>query len=144
MRIALGIISHEANCFSPRATDWPDFEMRRLARGADMLAEWQSMRIEEAGAMSVLSQAPDCEVVPTLAARGQPGGPVLRQVFGALLRELLDAIEAALAVDGVLLVLHGAMMAEGEPDVTGEVLSRVRGLVGAAVPIVGTLDLHAM
>ena len=41
------------------------------------------------------------------------------------------------------LVLHGAMMSVGEPDATGELLRKVRGLVGSGVPIVGTLDLHA-
>ena len=143
MRIALGVLSHEANCFSPRATDWPDFETRRLVRGAEVLAGWQSLRNEEAGAMSVLSQVPTCEVVPTLCARGQPGGAVLREVFSALLQEHLDRLKASLPLDGVLLVLHGAMMADGEPDATGEFLSRVRGIVGSDVPVVGTLDLHA-
>jgi microcystin degradation protein MlrC len=46
-------------------------------------------------------------------------------------------------VDGVLLVLHGAMMAEGEPDATGAILEAVRAVVGPQVPVVGTLDLHA-
>ncbi|MGC9346638.1 MAG: M81 family metallopeptidase, partial [Anaerolineae bacterium] len=38
---------------------------------------------------------------------------------------------------------HGAMMSQQTPDATGEVLARVRALVGPGVPVVGTLDLHA-
>lgn len=143
MRIALGVLSHEANCFSPQPTGWAEFASRQVARGAEMLAGWESTRTEQAGAMSVFSQEPGCEVLPTLAARGPSGGPALREVFQALLEELLQRIEGALPLDGVLLVLHGAMMAEGEPDCTGEALARVRGIVGPKVPIVGTLDLHA-
>lgn len=142
MRIALGILSHEANCFSPQPTGWAEFESRQLVRGDAMLADWETTRTEQAGAMSILSQTPECEVVPTLAARGPSGGPIRGEVFRALLEELLILIQGAMPLDGVLLVLHGAMMADGEPDATGEVLARVREVVGR-VPIVGTLDLHA-
>src|SRR5439155_15868687 len=57
--------------------------------------------------------------------------------------ELVGALRAALPVDGVLLALHGALVADGAPDVEGAVLAALREVVGAGVPIVATLDLHA-
>ena len=96
-----------------------------------------------AGAMSVLAHVPGCEVVPTFLARAISGAPIVEGVFRVLLAELLASLEAAMPVDGVLLVLHGAMMSQETPDATGEVLAQVRALVGPDVPVVGTLDLHA-
>jgi microcystin degradation protein MlrC len=143
MRVALGGITHEANTFCPHHTDLDDFRARQLARGDEILAGWQSTRTEQAGAMSVLAHAPECEVVPTLLARALSGAPVRQEAFRLLRDELLTRLGSAGPLDGVLLVLHGAMMAEDAPDATGEILAHVRALVGPEVPIVGTLDLHA-
>lgn len=48
----------------------------------------------------------------------------------------------ALPADGVVLNLHGAMVAEGFPDAEAEIVQRVRSLVGKATPIAVTLDFH--
>ena len=69
MRIALGGITHEANSFCPHVTDLADFEARQLLRDGEILRNWQSVRTEQAGALSVLTQLPDCEAIPTLLAR---------------------------------------------------------------------------
>jgi microcystin degradation protein MlrC len=143
MRIALGGITHEANTFCPHVTDMADFGARQLLRGDEILVNWQATRTEQAGALSVLTRVPECEVIPTLLARALSGAPMREETFLALTDELIESIEAACPVDGVLLVLHGAMMAENEPDATGAILERLRAAVGTDVPIVGTLDLHA-
>jgi len=143
MRIALGGITHEANSFCAHVTDMADFEARQVLRGDEILSNWQSTITEQAGAMSVLTQVPGCDVIPTFLARSLSGAPMYEPVFTELLEELLAALKAAGPVDGVLLVLHGAMMSQETPDATGEVLERVRALVGPDVLIVGTLDLHA-
>jgi microcystin degradation protein MlrC len=59
---------------------------------------------------------------------------------------LLDALGAAMSDDvaAVYLSLHGAMGATGELDPEGCVLERVRALVGPAIPIVISLDLHGL
>ena len=46
-------------------------------------------------------------------------------------------------LDGVYLDLHGAMVTEHLDDGEGELLKRVRALVGPDVPVVASLDLHA-
>jgi len=143
MRIALGGITHEANSFCPHVTTLADFQGRQLARGDAILDAWESTRTEQAGATSVLTRVPRCQVVPTLLARALSGAPPRAETFRALLDELLARLQDAGPLDGVFLVLHGAMMAEGTPDATGEILAQVRALIGPDVPVVGTLDLHA-
>jgi microcystin degradation protein MlrC len=108
-----------------------------------MLEGWESLRSEVSGAMSVFAQEAGCEAVPLLAARALAAAPIRQEVYDALLEELLTRLRAALPVDGVLMVLHGAMMAQETGDATGMALARVREVVGPDVPIVGTLDLHA-
>ena len=46
-------------------------------------------------------------------------------------------------LDGVILGLHGAMVAQGYDDVEGDIVSRVRGIVGASVTVAATFDPHS-
>jgi microcystin degradation protein MlrC len=143
MRIALGGLTHEANTFCPRAAKLADFDDLQTLRGDRILSNWQETRTEQAGALSVLTVHPGCEVIPTFLARALSAGPIREDTYRVLHNELVQTIEESLPVDGVLLVLHGAMMAENESDATGDILEQVRTLVGPDIPIVGTLDLHA-
>src|SRR5262249_31447644 len=70
-------------------------------------------------------------------------GTATRETFSWLRDEMLDALQQALPVDGVLLALHGAMVSEDVPDVEGAVLRVLRRRLGPHVPLVATLDLHA-
>ena len=143
MHIAVGIFAHEANTFSPHPTGWDDFGGRQLERGDEMLADLSVAKNELSGGLRVLTAEKECLVTPLLAARAMSGGPVLQPVFEEILEELVSRLKEATPVDGVLMVLHGAMMAEETPDATGEILARVREAVGPDVVVAGTLDLHA-
>ena len=57
-------------------------------------------------------------------------------------RRILDGLRAALPVDGVLLALHGAGVADGVEDIEGDLCVAVRELVGPATPIAAVYDLH--
>jgi microcystin degradation protein MlrC len=61
----------------------------------------------------------------------------------------MDAVRAALSVDAVpvdavYVSLHGAMASELEPDPEGYFLQEIRKIVGDAVPIVASFDLHGI
>ena len=91
-----------------------------------------------------MASAQDITLVPLVSATtSASAGPMLDAVFTALRDELVDGLRAAGPFDGVLLVLHGAMSAESYEDATGEVLRAARAAVGADMPLVATLDLHA-
>jgi len=82
------------------------------------------------------------EVVEGLAAFATPAGDTTRIAYEALRDEILNDLQGALPVDAVLLNLHGAMVAEGYPDAEGDLLTRVRQLIGADIPLLAELDLH--
>ncbi|NJN83974.1 MAG: M81 family metallopeptidase, partial [Caldilineaceae bacterium] len=68
--------------------------------------------------------------------------PDVRTVYESLRDEILDDLRAALPVDIVLLGLHGAMVADGYDDCEGDIVARVREIVGPDVPVGVELDLH--
>ena len=139
MRIAIGSFLTECNQFggSPIELDW--FARYDLAYGDEVLATEAGV---VGGALEVLRSA-DAQIVPLIYASTCPGGYVTADCYAHLRGELLDRLQSALPVDGVLLPLHGAAVAAGTPDPEGDLIKAVRGLVGSDVPIVVTLDLHA-
>ena len=143
MRVAVGSFAQESHSFSPVSGSWAHFGPQQIRRGREMFEHLAEARTALRGAHDVARQH-DIELVPTLSAKASSSaGPVLEQVFRAILSELLERLRQAGPVDGVLLVLHGAMVAEGCEDATGEVLRAVRAAIGPDLPLVGTLDLHA-
>jgi microcystin degradation protein MlrC len=140
-RLFTACLGTETNSFSPIPTGRSVFEGTMLVRGgahgdapglfALPLILWR----ERARALG-------WEVVEGLAAFAQPAGDTTRATFEALRDEILADLRAAMPVDAVMLNLHGAMIADGHPDAEGELLARVRALVGPSVPIAVELDLH--
>lgn len=86
------------------------------------------------------------EVLPVVHLSAIPGPMVADAVvdlFWAEFRAVADK-EVARGVDGVFLLLHGAMVSESLSDVEGEILRRVRGIKHLSdAPVCGVLDLHA-
>jgi microcystin degradation protein MlrC len=72
----------------------------------------------------------------------EPSGPTNQADYEAMRDEILSELRAAMPVDGVLLGLHGAMIATGCDDPEGDLLERVRAIVGRRVPIGVELDPH--
>jgi microcystin degradation protein MlrC len=71
-----------------------------------------------------------------------PAGTTNRADYEMMRDEILGQLKAALPVDGVLLGLHGAMVAHGYDDVEGDIITRVRDIVGPKVVIGVELDPH--
>ena len=72
----------------------------------------------------------------------EPAGLVSRAAYEELRDEVLGQLRAAMPLDGVVLGLHGAMVADGYDDCEGDLIARVREIVGASVPIGVELDPH--
>jgi microcystin degradation protein MlrC len=77
-----------------------------------------------------------------LCASAMPAGLTTRLAHETLRDTLLADLRAAMPVDIVLLGLHGAMVAEGCDDCEGDLLARVRAIVGPSVVIGAELDPH--
>jgi microcystin degradation protein MlrC len=143
MRIAIGQLWQETNTFNPLPTTRDDFEAFGVLRG-DELIERLADTNEPGGFITELRAWPEHPQIVGLARLpAWPGGVVTADTFAWLRAELVEALRRALPVDAILLALHGALVAEGAPDVEGEVLEALRGVIGPKVPLVATLDLHA-
>jgi microcystin degradation protein MlrC len=102
------------------------------------------MNIPMAGFMAA-AQARGWQLIPSIWAGASPSSYITRDAFERIAQALLDDVRAALAqgLDAIYLDLHGAAVAEHVDDCDGELLTRLRALVGPQLPIVASLDLHA-
>lgn len=139
--VALGGIWHETNTFASGLTDLDAFRAYQFTRGEDLLTRHQNVR-NEIGGMIAGARACDLRLVPTLFAGAVPSGVVARDAFEQLAGWLVEDLAAQSNLDGVLLVLHGAMVVEDIPDAEAELLKRVRAVIGDK-PLVATFDIHA-
>jgi len=137
--VALGSIFTECNQFGGVPIGIEDFERYELRRGDEILQIDSGV----VGGMLDVLREHRTEAVPLLYASTCPGGPLTASCYRQLKTELLDQLRAALPIDGVLLPLHGAAVVEEIGDLEGDLIRAVREIVGPAVPIVATLDLHA-
>ena len=145
MRLFLGGLVHETSSFSPLPTSEQSFRDGVLIRRGDAGALQRiAAQPNLVGVIAAAARQGDT-LLPGLYAQAQPSGPLSRAGYELLRDELLDDLRAALSlgrVDAVVLELHGAMLAEGYPDCEGDLLTRVRALIGPRVPLGALLDLH--
>jgi microcystin degradation protein MlrC len=147
-RIAVGGIQHETNTFSPVKATYDDFvapdAWPGLTRGGALFDAIAGVNLPAAGAIAELRGLRH-ECVPLLWCSAQPSGCVTRDAYDRISSMLLEdlARERERGLDGVYLDLHGAMVAEHVPDADGDLLERVRALVGPRLPVVASLDYHA-
>ena len=141
-RIAIAELKQESNSFVPMRTTLDQFRDFHLWYGADLIAGLRDTNTEVGGFLDCAAEQ-GWDLLPLLAAFAISGGPLTLECFTTLRNDLLARLAAAMPLDGVLLALHGAMLADAHDDPDGSLLEQVRALVGPAVPIVVSLDLHA-
>lgn len=145
-RIAVGGIQHETNTFSPVRATYEDFlapdAWPGLTRGPAMLDAVAGINLPAAGFVAE-AKGLHHDIVPLAWCSAQPSGHVTRDAFERVAAMLLEDLRAARGLDAVYLDLHGAMVTEHLDDADGELLRRVRELVGPGIPVVASLDFHA-
>ncbi|MBA3885733.1 MAG: M81 family metallopeptidase [Acidobacteria bacterium] len=139
-RIAVGGLSAESNSLYPRAQPMVEEEPRDPALWMEENSKASTVAsgvIEAAGTLGF-------EVHPVLRAGASYLGHVEKASFEENLDKLVDQIKTATPrFDGVILILHGAMVVDGYPHGDAEVVRRVREAMGEGFPIVVTHDFHA-
>ncbi len=142
MRIFTASLATETNTFSPVPTDRASFESAfYAASGAH--PETPTLCSSPIVALRRRAKADGLTVIEGTAAWAEPGGIIQRQAYEGLRDEILDQLRAALPVRAVILGLHGAMVAQGYDDCEGDLLERVRAIVGDDVIIACELDPHS-
>ncbi|WP_238812938.1 M81 family metallopeptidase [Paraburkholderia sp. SG-MS1] len=142
--ILIAGFQHETNTFAPSQATYENFQRGEgfplMSRSSDVLA-LREVNIP-AGGFIRAAEAQGHVLVPVIWAGASPSAHVTRDAFERIAGEIVDAARSHV-FDAVYLDLHGAMVAEHVDDGEGELLARVREAVGAGVPIVASLDLHA-
>lgn len=145
-RIAVGGFQHETNTFAPIKASLADFEQADawpgLTSGAALFEAVKGINLPAAGFIDAAHTLRH-ELVPLLWCSAQPSAHVARDAFETISQRLLASISEARSLDAIYLDLHGAMVAEHIEDADGEILARVRQLVGPGVLLVASLDFHA-
>lgn len=142
MRIFTASLATETNTFSPVPTDRASFEMAFYA-GPGQHPETPTLCSSPMVVLRKRAAAEGLTVIEGTATWAEPGGLIQRQTFEALRDEILDQLRSALPVDAVILGLHGAMVAQGYDDCEGDLLTRVREIVGPDVVIAAEFDPHS-
>ena len=140
-RVGIASLMHESNTFYPVPTTREMFRDTCLVSGREVISHWGEAHHEIGGMLEVLP-ALGLETVPLLTGTAMPSGPVEEEAYEEILAEILDRISGE-SLDGLLLALHGAMVAQHVRDADGRTAAKIRQLVGPDLPIVMTLDLHA-
>jgi microcystin degradation protein MlrC len=145
-RIAIGGFQHETNTFAPSKARYQDFVTAAgwpgLTRGARLFDDVAGINLPIAGFIEA-ARAAGHELVPLLWCNAVPSAHVERDAYEQIAHDLLADLSAAGRIDALYLDLHGAMVTEHLEDGEGELLRRVRGIVGPQLPVVASLDLHA-
>src|SRR5690349_24441619 len=145
-RIAVGGFLHETNTFAPTKATYEDFVhgggWPSMAQGATVLSTMRNINVGLAGFIEA-AEARGWELLPTISCAASPSAHVTEDAFERIVTTMVEGIAAAGPLDAVYLDLHGAMVSEHFDDGEGEVLARVRHVIGKTMPLVVSLDLHA-
>lgn len=135
---------HESNTFKKGETGLDDFRDSALDLGAAAVERFGDVNAELAGFLDA-GRAAGWKITHTISAHATPGARVSREAFDHIAGVICDAArEHRDTLDGILLGLHGAMVPAFCEDGEGELLARLRAIVGPDMPIAVTLDLHAI
>jgi microcystin degradation protein MlrC len=141
-RVLTGRFMHETNTFSVQKTDMAMWRRRDFHRDNEIPAAFRGTR----SALGATFEAADkygWTLIHPISANANPSGTVTDDAFEQIGGMMLKAAREQGPVDGVLLHLHGAMVVDSYEDGEGELLARLRGILGPDVPVIVTLDLHA-
>jgi len=143
MRVLVAGFKHETNTFASNRADWSAFErgegLPKPVHGEALLDMISTVDVSASG---FVHQARDFgwTIVPGFWCGAVPSSYITAAAF----EKICDAIIAdvrQLDFDAIYLDLHGAAMAESFDDAEGELLKRIRDIVGQTLPIVASLDL---
>ena len=138
-RVIIGMMSHETNTFSTVKTTLDDF---KPMYGKEIIDTLKGTRSGIGGYIYVFERE-NIEYIPTIAATATPAGELRNKDYWYIVNYITDEMKKAGKIDGVLLALHGAMVAQDVPEAEGTLLNEVKKIVGNT-PVIITLDLHGL
>ena len=142
MRIFAATIATESNTFSPMPTSLAAFKESAFFRPGEHPEDAPRMGTAPLWVARRRARSDGFTLVEGSCFAASPAGTTVRKDYEYMRDEILEQVRQATPLDGVLLGLHGAMVADGYDDVEGDVIERVRAIVGSSCVIGVELDLH--
>ncbi len=139
-RILLAACLHESNSFNRYLAPLSHFARQGIFRGEAVPDRFAATRTEMGGFLAA-ARANGWSIETPLSVPPASAGIVAREALESF-RAILHDGARRMRPDGVLLALHGAMVAEDEDDADGLLAAAVRDAVGPDVPVLLTLDPH--
>ena len=131
-RIAIAGIGIESSTFSPAQTEEADFHARI---GDSIFGRYPFFDANSA----IRRRA---EWVPTLLGKALPGGIVTREAYESMVAKTLQMLKENGPYDGLFFDIHGAMSVAGLEDAEGDLIKRIREVIGTGVLVSTSMDLH--
>ena len=131
-RIAIACLAIESSTFSPAKTTEEAFH---TLYGEEVFNYFPFLDADS-------SLRKEAEYFPTVKGHALPGGIVTREAYESLMSKTLEQLQKNLPYDGLFFDIHGAMSVEGLDDPEGDMITRVREVVGYKCVISTCMDLH--
>jgi microcystin degradation protein MlrC len=131
-RIAIAGLAIESSTFSPATTGEEAFHAKT---GDDILSLYPFLAPDSADRKRA-------NWIPTLIGRALPGGIVTREAYESLVGQILEKLEEDMPYDGLFFDIHGAMSVVGLDDPEGDLIVRIRKVIGVEPLISTSMDLH--
>ncbi|MBL0929787.1 MAG: precorrin-6A/cobalt-precorrin-6A reductase [Alphaproteobacteria bacterium] len=142
MRLFAATIATETNTFSPLPTSLEAYKECVFLRPGEHPDDTPLMCTAPLWVARKRAKAEGFTLIEGSCFAASPAGTTNRKDYEFMRDEILDQLKAAMPVDGVLLGLHGAMVAHGYEDVEGDIIERARAIVGPKCVIGVELDPH--
>ncbi|TCM58123.1 microcystin degradation protein MlrC [Rhizobium sp. PP-F2F-G48] len=142
MRLFTAALATETNTFAPICIDRRAFEESLYAPPGEH-PETPTLCTAPITVGRKVCAEKGWALIEGTAAWADPAGLINRQAYESLRDEILDQLKAAMPVDGVVMGLHGAMVADGYLDPEGDLLARIREIVGPDRLVCAEIDPHS-
>lgn len=131
-RIAIAGLAIESSTFSPAFTHEEAFHAKT---GDTILHSYEFLSPDS-------TDFKRADWFPVLIGRSLPGGIVTREAYESLTTQILDGLKKNLPYEGLFFDIHGAMSVVGLDDPEGDLITRIREVVGFETIISTSMDLH--
>lgn len=144
--ILFGGLYHETHTFLADKTGMKQFEDGGIRIGQAAVDQNRGNGSPAAGFIDYADKA-GWRIIPTIQMAAQPAGKVTDDVVDLFFEHFLPGLDRHVQeIDGIYLVLHGAMVSESSHDVEGLIFKTIRDRLKAAgranLPVSAVLDLH--
>lgn len=131
-RIGIAGLAIESSTFSPALTLEEAFHPKR---GEEIFTSYPFFSADSVNRKRAIW-------LPALVGRSLPGGTVTREAYESLVKQTLELLKKNGPYDGLFFDIHGAMSVVGLDDPEGDLIVRIREVVGKKTLISTSMDLH--